>query len=215
MLETIAQRFHAVLPKASDCAYCAARLVEERSERIAVRQDVVQPLGVDHDVGVMITVLHGGGYGYAATSDVTEAGLRAAIDRARTWAAKTAPRAVDYGKVALPHPRGAYRTAVEKRWDSVALGDKIALVSDYSRRLKGHADIVDWEASLWRVERTTLFVTNGGGRVTQDLAFLAPRCWSLDLSLLPRPSRSCLSIRGWLYSAWVAVLVQKAPVSPG
>ena len=72
MLETFAQRFESVLPKASDCAYCAARFVEERSERIAVRQDVVQPVAVDHDVGALITVMHGGGYGYAATSDLSE-----------------------------------------------------------------------------------------------------------------------------------------------
>src|SRR5262245_58993713 len=169
MLETIAQRFQSVLPKTSECNFCAARLVEERSERIAVRQDVVQPLAVDHDVGVMITVMHGGGFGYAATSDVSEAGLRAAVDRARTWAAKTASRAVGYGAIALPHPRGSYRTPVAKPWDAINLGDKIALLADYSRRLKGHPDIIDWEASLWRVEHTTLFVTNGGGRVTQEL----------------------------------------------
>src|SRR5689334_15738155 len=175
MLETIAQRFQSVMPKASDCAYCAARLVEERSERITVRQDVVQPLAVDHDVGVMITVMHGGGYGYAATSDLSETGLRAAIERAQSWAATTASRAVSYGTIALPHPRGSYRTPVAQRWDSIGLGDKIALFSDYSRRLKGHPDIVDWEASLWRIERTTLFVTNGGGRVLQELELLAPR----------------------------------------
>src|SRR5215212_3161043 len=130
MLETIAQRFESVLPRTSDCTYCAARLVEERSERIAVRQDVVQPLGLDHDVGVMITVMHGGGYGYAASSDVSETGLRAAVDRARMWAAKTASRAVDYGAIVLPHPRGAYRTPVAKRWDGMSLGDKIGLLSD-------------------------------------------------------------------------------------
>jgi predicted Zn-dependent protease len=115
MLDTIAQRFESVLPRASDCAYCAARLVEARSERIAVRQDVVQPVAVDHDVGAMITVMHGGGYGYAATSDLTEVGLRAAVDRARGWAAKTASRAIDYGSIAMPHPRGSYRTPVSKR----------------------------------------------------------------------------------------------------
>jgi predicted Zn-dependent protease len=123
----------------------------------------------------MITVMHGGGYGYAATSDVSPSGLRAAVDRARTWAAQTATRAVEYGSIALPHPRGAYRTTVTKRWDSIGLGDKIALLSGYSRRLKAHPDIVDWEASLWRIEHTTLFVTNGGGRVTQELAHIAPR----------------------------------------
>jgi predicted Zn-dependent protease len=55
------------------------------------------------------------------------------------------------------------------------LGDKIRLLSDYSRKLKVHPDIVDWEASLWRSEQTTLLVTNGGGRVTQELTFVAPR----------------------------------------
>jgi predicted Zn-dependent protease len=175
MLETIAQRFESILPKASDCTYCAARLVDERSERIAVRQDVVQPLAVNQDVGVMITVMHAGGYGYAATSDLSEGGLRTAVDRARGWAAKTARRSVDYGALALPHPRGAYRTRVTKPWDGVTLGEKIDLLSTYSRRLKAHPDIVDWEASLWRTEQTTLFVTNGGGRVTQELALVAPR----------------------------------------
>jgi predicted Zn-dependent protease len=77
--------------------------------------------------------------------------------------------------MALPHPRGTYRTPVAKRWEGASLGDKIGLLSDFSRRLKGHDDIVDWEASLWRIEQTTLFVTNGGGRVTQELALIAPR----------------------------------------
>jgi predicted Zn-dependent protease len=175
MLESIAQRVKSVLPRASDCAYCAARLVEKRSERISVRQDVVQPLAVDHDLGVMVTVMHGGGYGYAATSDVSEGGLRAAVDRARTWAAHTAARAVDYGPIALPHARGTYRTPVAKRWDGMSLGDKIGLLSDYSRRLKAHPDIVDWEASLWRVEEATLLMTNGGGQMMQELALVAPR----------------------------------------
>ena len=117
MLETIAQRLESVLPGPSECTYAAARFVQERSERIAVRQNVVQPLAAGIDMGAMITVMHGGGYGYAATSDLTESGLAAAVGRARAWAAKTAPRAIDYAGIALPHPRGAYRTEVKKRWD--------------------------------------------------------------------------------------------------
>ncbi|MET0595701.1 MAG: TldD/PmbA family protein [Polyangiaceae bacterium] len=175
MLEALAQRFTSILPKASDCSYCAARFVEERSERVAVRQDVVQPLAIDVDVGAMITVMHDGGYGYAATSDLSESGLRAAVERARSWAARTAPRAISYGDVALPHPQGEYRSPVGKRWDALSLEAKISLLSDYSKRLKRHADIVDWEASLWRVLVTTLFVTNSGGRVTQERDFIAPR----------------------------------------
>jgi predicted Zn-dependent protease len=175
MLETIAQRLESLLPSPRECAYAAARLVEERSERIAVRQNVVQPLAAELDVGVMITVVHGGGYGYAATSDLTEAGLSNAVARARGWAAKSAARSIDWGNLSLPHPRGSYRTEVKKRWDDVRLADKIGLLSDYSQRLKAHADIVDWEASLWRVQQTALFVTNGGGFVKQELELVAPR----------------------------------------
>ncbi len=175
MLETIAQRFASILPKASDCSYCAARFVEERSERVAVRQDVLEPLAIEVDVGAMITVMHDGGYGYAATSDISESGLRAAVERARRWAAETASRSIAYGDVALPHPRGEYRSSVGQRWDSIPLHAKIDLLTGYSRRLKGHADIVDWEAALWRVQVTTLFVTNGGGHVAQEREFVAPR----------------------------------------
>jgi predicted Zn-dependent protease len=95
MLETIAQRLESVLPRPSECAYASARFVEERSERITVRQNVVEPLAADLDVGVMITVMHGGGYGYAATSDLSDVGLAAAVERARAWSAKTASRQVD------------------------------------------------------------------------------------------------------------------------
>jgi predicted Zn-dependent protease len=175
MLEAIAQRFVEILPKASDCSYCAARFVEDHSERIAVRQNVVQPLALDTDVGAMITVMHGGGYGYAATGDLSPSGLRAAVDRARNWAAKAAVRTVDYGKIALPHPRGTYRSLVGKPWEGLDLGDKIALLMEHSRRLKAHVDIVDWEASLRRAKKTTLFMTNGGGRVTQEFEVVAPR----------------------------------------
>ena len=175
MLEMIARRFEEILPKASDCTYCAARFVEQRSERIAVRQNVVQPLALDTDVGAMITVLHAGSYGYAATNDLSSNGLRTAVERARSWAAKVALRTVDYGKIVLPHPRGAYRSPIAKPWASLDLGDKIALLMEHSQRLKAHDDIVDWEAVLWRVETTTLFVTNGGGRVTQTIDYVAPR----------------------------------------
>jgi predicted Zn-dependent protease len=163
------------MPPTSACNYCAARLVEERSERIVVRQDVLEPVASEVDIGAMITVVHGGGYGYAATSDLTESGLRAAVERARGWAESTRPRALDYGHLELPHPRGAYQTHVAKPWASLGLADKIALLSECCRKLKRHAFIVDWEAALWRVEHTTLLVTNGGGHLVQQIELIAPR----------------------------------------
>src|SRR5262245_59427102 len=105
MTDSLSRRLVAALPAPSDCAYCAIRWVEERSERLAVRQDIVQPLQTGLDVGAMVTVLHQGGYGYAATSDLSDSGLRAAVAAARAWAAATAGRAVDYRELSLAHPR--------------------------------------------------------------------------------------------------------------
>lgn len=174
MFDTVQKRFESVLPPESECAYCALRLVEERSERIHVRQNVLQPVVDEFDLGAMITVVHNAGYGYAATSDLSASGLAGAIRRAREWAARTAPLAVDYKALTMPHPSGEYRSPVERPWDSVSLGDKIALLKAEAERLKRHDAIVDWEAALWRIDHRTLFVTNRGGRVLQDIDVVAP-----------------------------------------
>jgi predicted Zn-dependent protease len=163
------------MPSPSDCGYCAARFVEERSERITVRQNVVEPVAHDVDAGVMITVMHGGGYGYAATSDVSEPGLRAAVEQARRWADATRARALVERDPSMPHVRGEYRTPIAKPWSSLTLADKIELLALLSSRMKKHDAIVDWDATLWHIEQTTLLLTNGGGHMVQEIRIVAPR----------------------------------------
>ena len=72
--------------------FCALRFVEESSEILTVRQDVPEPPQLSMDRGAMVTVIHQGGLGYAATSDLTPAGLREAAERARRLAQLTAGR---------------------------------------------------------------------------------------------------------------------------
>ena len=61
--------------------FCSMRFVEETSEQLSVRQNVAEPPQSMRDRGVMIAVIDKGGYGYAATSDLSESGLRAATLR--------------------------------------------------------------------------------------------------------------------------------------
>ena len=74
-------RFQAALP--TDVDYASIRFSERRGEYLTVRQGVVEPVTTSFDAGVMVTVWAGGGYGYAATSDLTPAGLAEAVERAR------------------------------------------------------------------------------------------------------------------------------------
>lgn len=171
-LDTVAARFRDVAPAVD---FCSLRLVEERDEHLAVRRGVVQPTHVTYDSGAMITVAHRGGVGYAATSDLTAAGLRQAAAQAREWAQRTAGRHL-LGEIGW-RPQvgtGEYSSRVETPWSSTQLADKVDLLRCQAQRLRTHERIVDWEAGLWHTALDTLLVTADGGRVRQHFQFLLP-----------------------------------------
>jgi len=155
--------------------FCSLRLVNESSEYVWVRQDVLQPVQYAENTGVMITVLLDGGMGYGATSDLTTAGLKEAAERAVFWARHSAGRSViNFKAITMPEPQGEYRGPEEVPWESVSLADKVALLHDQCRRLKTSDRIVDWQASLWHTLTESLYLTSGGGRVYQRISRMAP-----------------------------------------
>lgn len=168
----IAQRFQRVMPKVD---FCSLRMVHERSESLSVRQNILQPVSNGDDIGAMVTVVDSGGLGYAGSSDVTEAGLRRAVEQASDWARRSATCSVtDFSHIAFDHPRGEYETPVTTAWNTLPLQDKIGLLQTESARLKTDERIVDWEADVWYAECDTLFITNGGGRAHQRLCYTVP-----------------------------------------
>ena len=172
MSEPIAELFRRVAPQVD---FCSLRFVDERSEMLRMRQNVLQPVARSTDTGAMVTVIDGGGLGYAATSDLTARGIENACAQARTWAERTARRAVtDFSRVPMPSPQGQYATRVVIPWDSTSLADKIALLQRENERLKIDPRIVDWEASLWHTRSRTVYLTNHDGHVEQEFSFLVP-----------------------------------------
>jgi predicted Zn-dependent protease len=171
-LEAVAARFRSVAPAADACSL---RLVEERDEHLSVRRGVVQPPRVTYDRGAMVTVWDGGGVGYAATSDLSAAGLGAAAARARDWARATA--AIHALRTVPPPtlPRGgAYRSRVAEPWAALPLADKIELLRREEERLGGDPRLVDREAALWHTGLDTLLVDADGGSVEQHFSFVVP-----------------------------------------
>jgi predicted Zn-dependent protease len=176
MLEALEKRFRRVLPKAD---FCSLRFVRERDEMLSVRRDVPEPVQRRDDMGAMLTVLDGGGMGYAATSDLSLSGLKAAAGRALEWARSTAGRSVlDYRRFAPPEPTGEYVGPEQVPWDTVGLDEKFALLRAECHRLKTDARIIDWAASLWRSGVETLYLTGGGGRVFQKFSYMVPHLYA-------------------------------------
>ena len=109
MFEQIRARFRQLNSPAD---FVSLRYVGETSETLTVRQNVAEPPRLSVDRGVMITVIDKGGYGYAATSDLSAAGLSAALERAQLWARSTRGRtAVDFDAIDLP--QGQYKTKAQ------------------------------------------------------------------------------------------------------
>ena len=172
MFDSIEAHFRQIAPAVD---FCSLRLVSERSELLAVRQDVLQPVVTSEDYGAMLTVWEGGGMGYAATSDLSPSGLRQTVDEARQWARDSAAHSVvDFSKIVMAPPRGDYASPQIEPWQNVSLADKIDLLQRECARLKIDSRIVDWEASLWHTDADTLYLTADGGRVHQSFRTLVP-----------------------------------------
>jgi len=172
MLDTLQRDFRSIAPAVD---FCALRFVEESSEYLQVRQDVAEPPQLAVSRGAMVTVIHEGGLGYAATSDLSRTGLSAAMDRARRYARLTAGRSVvDYGAMQMPRPNGAYRSAVGRDPESLSRRDKYDLLAREASQCRVDDRIVDWEANLWTTTSKQAYFTADGSAIEQEFRFLVP-----------------------------------------
>jgi predicted Zn-dependent protease len=172
MLDTLQRDFRSIAPAVD---FCALRFVEESSEYLQVRQDVAEPPQLAVSRGAMVTVIHAGGLGYAATSDLSRSGLAAAMERARRYARLTAGRSVvDYGAMAMPRPSGTYRSAIGRDLGTLSRRDKYDLLAAEARQCRVDDRIVDWEANLWTTASKQAYFTADGGAIEQEFQFVVP-----------------------------------------
>ena len=172
MIDQLEARFREIVP---DVDHCSLRYQTEHSESIAVRQDVLQPVSDHTDAGVMITVAHDGGLGYAATSDLTTSGLAEAARRATDWAARSAGRSVaDFSSIDYGNAQGDYAPSVHAPWDGLPLGDRIDRIREQCARLKTDDRIVDWYAAIMHTSGESLYLNNHGARLRQAFRWIVP-----------------------------------------
>ncbi|MEJ2687543.1 MAG: TldD/PmbA family protein [Gammaproteobacteria bacterium] len=171
-LEDAAERFRQRAPAVDSWSL---RLVDEYGESLVVRQDVLQPPHIAVSAGALVSVTDAGGSGYAATGDLSQAGLAAAADRARQWAHRAAANSlVAASDMPCPDTRGHYATPVEQPWNSVPLDTKVALLQDACRALNIDPRIVDWRASLAYRRTDSLLTSSAGAHIAQRLEYLRP-----------------------------------------
>lgn len=172
MLELIARRFKNIT---SPVEFWSLRLVEERRQRLEVRQNVLQPITNHHGLGACITVGQQGGLGYAATSDLSTSGLAEAFRRATAWAKRTAnAHLLSCHPINWPCCSGQYCTPVGQPWEALSLEAKIGLLNDACRRLKITDAIVDYSAALSYRTSEVLLLTSAGAEIMQSFYYMLP-----------------------------------------
>lgn len=172
MLEVIAGEFARTAPAAE---FWSLRLHDARSESVTVRQGIAQPPAAHRSLGAMVTVVDGGGIGYAATSDLTRSGLARAGELARHWAQRTARLAL-LSPTQVPRcaHRGQYGGRAERPWEGLHTADRLSLVHEVSRALPVHPRIVDWVASVTYRVTDVVLATSAGGLTEQTFHYIHP-----------------------------------------
>lgn len=123
----------------------------------------------------MVSVVHDGALGYAATGDLSQSGLRRAFAHALELAQASAGRTVfDYREAAWPRESGGYRSPNERPTDSLSLREKFDLLHEVCAGAALGEAIVDRTASLWTTHTEQLLLTPDGGRIEQVWDFAVP-----------------------------------------
>jgi TldD protein len=152
------------------CAYAEARHIDARSEAISVLAGRVDSIDSSASEGIGVRVRIGGGWGFAATRDVTRAGAQAALQRALAVAeaqpagpaTPLAPVAPATGHWSSPHDVDPF---------SVSLDDKLALLFAAEEAMRADSDdrVVRTVATAraWRERKA--FASTEGAACTQEL----------------------------------------------
>ncbi|HUP94598.1 MAG TPA: TldD/PmbA family protein [Burkholderiales bacterium] len=171
MHELIRTRFRSLH---STAPFWSLRCVEETQEQLAVRQDTIEPPRLSTDRGAMLVAMTEGGYGYCGTSDLSPAGLQAALDRATAWADATRDLSVyRYAPRDMPSPKGE-RVSATQFESAVGRSELYDLLADECRAARVDDRIVERYASLELRQVVQLYLTNTGGDVYQRFVYAVP-----------------------------------------
>jgi predicted Zn-dependent protease len=170
--EEIVRNFRETLPV---CDFWSLRLLDTTQETLSVRENVVQPPVRSNSRGAHITLMHKGGMGYAATSELTREGFQRALQQALAWCERTTRHGIlSPEQIARPKHSGRYDSPVGEPWQQTPLQDKLSWLQEINRSLKLHDNIVDWQAHLSHRETRMLLLTSDGIEIEQGFHYIAP-----------------------------------------
>ena len=165
------QRFAALRTRAE---FFSLRYVRESGQYLSVRKNVAEPPSFSHDQGAMLTVRLRGIEAYAATNDLSQAGLQAALDRAETQAQLIAGHALlNLSQEPVSHERADFFSPdLDQAFPS--LSECFALLGAESAAVPKDERLVSWVVSLGLNHVEQIYLNSAGAELRRAQRFVYP-----------------------------------------
>ncbi|WP_407314737.1 TldD/PmbA family protein [Pseudomonas sp. nanlin1] len=168
---TLQQRFAALRTQAQ---FHSLRHVRQASQHLAVRKNIAEPPALSHDEGVMLTVRLNGVEAYAATGDLSQAGLQRALEHAEALARAASGHALlDLSEHTVAEARFDYLSP-QLETPFPALGECYQLLHGESAAVPRDGRLVNWQVSLGVSTVEQIYLNSAGAQIRQAQRFVFP-----------------------------------------
>ena len=158
----------------SGAEFFSLRYVQEAHQHLSVRKNIAEPPSLTRDQGAMLTVRVNGVEAYAATADLSQAGLQRALDQAEALARQIARHALlDLREQPVPSARADY-CSPNLNSTFPALADCYELLARESASVPGDSRLVNWQASLGLSTVEQIYLNSAGAELRQAQRFVFP-----------------------------------------
>ncbi|WP_028631227.1 TldD/PmbA family protein [Metapseudomonas resinovorans] len=171
MFENLRQHFAALTTRAE---FHSLRIVRQTAEQAMLRRGVAEPPSLSQDLGAMLSVRLAGVEAYAATADLSPAGLQRALNKAEALARQIARYAlVDQSRLEPPQASARYQSpGLDQPFPSLA--ERFELLAEESARIPDDPRLVNWNLYLDSQRHEQLYLNSAGAEQWQDLRFTYP-----------------------------------------
>ncbi|MCQ0168141.1 TldD/PmbA family protein [Pseudomonas sp. S12(2018)] len=158
----------------SGAEFFSLRYVQEAHQHLSVRKNIAEPPSLTRDQGAMLTVRVNGVEAYAATADLSQAGLQRALDQAEALARQIARHALlDLREQPVSSARADY-CSPNLNSTFPALADCYELLARESASVPGDSRLVNWQASLGLSTVEQIYLNSAGAELRQAQRFVFP-----------------------------------------
>lgn len=157
----------------SEADWLGLRFTSEKTQRRCVRNEISEQQSESTDSGVMVEAMINGHIAYAATSDLSEAGIMATARKAAQLAKITGTiKCHDFSETVRPISKGRYQSPRVYALDKTSAGEITDQLITASRKLKVSDQVVTTLAEARLVETRQVYLSTNGAEIDQEFILI-------------------------------------------